>query len=341
MNNSFLITESELNLKFERKGSAKQLAFKNTALPFSEWQRQCSAKLKELLNITTPPPCEVRLIRQAECDGVKIKALIMQIDDSLSIPAYLMEPLHPVSLDAIIAIHGHGEVESAIGLNEDYHHAFALELARAGHVTLCPELRGFGALRDMALHLDGHRLDYWHWGNHMAYSLVTDAIQKGRNLIGETVEDLLRWENWLKSNSYTATGVAGISYGGDLALIYSVFSSSVKRIFASGTLGSFDPIFAEGYNAPAHCIPNILNWMDRSDIAGLNAPRELLIHYGELDRPSDTNFSASYNDTVPPSFEELECIYSAAGCEGNTRLCVSKNLAHEMDIAELIKFFEI
>jgi hypothetical protein len=62
-------------------------------------------------------------------------------------------------------------------------------------------------------------------------------------------------------------------YGGDLALTYAVFSTRVCRIFASGTLGSFEPIFSEGRNAPAHCVPGVLEWLDRADIAGLNAPR--------------------------------------------------------------------
>ena len=96
-----------------------------------------------------------------------------------------------------MAIHGHGEVEPCLGLTDDYHHRFALALALAGHVVCCPELRGFGALRDLAAQRAGSRLDYWQWGSHMAYSLVTDAFQHHRTLIGETVEDLLRWERWL------------------------------------------------------------------------------------------------------------------------------------------------
>jgi hypothetical protein len=31
----------------------------------------------------------------------------------------------------------------------------------------------------------------------MVYTLVTDGFQHGRTLLGETVEDLLRWEEWL------------------------------------------------------------------------------------------------------------------------------------------------
>ena len=119
----------------------------------------------------------------------------------------------------------------------------------------------------------------------MAYSLATDAFLKGYTLPGATVEDLLRWEDWLvRILGVQLLQVVGISYGGDLALTCPVFSSGVERIFASGTLGSFEPIFSRCYNAPAHCIPRVLQWMDRADIAGLNAPCPIALHYGERDR---------------------------------------------------------
>jgi dienelactone hydrolase len=266
----------------------------------------------------------------------------MEISEQLSIPAYLLVPQGSENTTrAVLAIHGHGTVEPCIGASDDYHHSFALELARKGYLVLCPELRGFGTLRDVAAQIEGGRLDYWNWGEHMAYSLVSDGIIHGKPLIGETVEDLLRWENWLvTSRGVAKIGVAGISYGGDLALIYPVFSERVDRIFASGTLGSFSVIFSRCYNAPAHGIPGVLQWMDRSDIAGLNSPRSLAIHYGELDTPGPTNFSASYNETVPESLQELRAIYGAFHATEEVHLVVSKGKEHEMDNEGLLEFLK-
>lgn len=108
--------------------------------------------------------------------------------------------------------------------------------------------------------------------------------------------------------------------------------------FASGTLGSFAPVFGRCYNAPAHCIPGILEWMDRSDIAGLNAPRPIALHYGELDTPGPTNNSASYNETVEPALAELREIYQAFGANPLPKLIVTPGRAHEMDRAALLDF---
>jgi hypothetical protein len=133
--------------------------------------------------------------------------------------------------------------------------------------------------------------------------------------------------------------VAGISYGGDLALTYPVFSDRVDRIYSSGSFGSFAGIFSRCYNAPAHCIPGVLGWMDRSDIAGLNAPCPIRLHYGQNDVPGPDNNSAACNETVAPALVELRAIYKALGAdEDRITLHVTPNAGHEMDNEDLQAF---
>jgi len=336
---NFFLTPSELTLGFRHPEGARQLSFHKFEGPAEEWRKLAKTKLAELLKVSEPEPCDVTKVRQIEHLGVTIQALVMTIDENLSVPGYLLVPKEGVRRkSAVMAIHGHGRAEPCVGMRDDYHHFFALELAKDGHVVLCPELRGFGALRDLAAGVEINRLDYW-IGGYSQFTLVTDGFLYGNTLIGETVEDLLRWEKWLvESQGVTEFDVAGISYGGDLSIIYPVFSDRVRRIFASGTMGSFGVIFQRCYNAPAHCIPGILEWMDRSDIAGLNAPRPIVIHYGELDTPSPTNASASYNETVPQSLQELRDIYNVFGGDDAVRLIVTAGKHHEMDIPQLLKF---
>lgn len=337
---NFLIKKSELNLRFSRPPAERRLSFHNANIPPEQWKIKAKQKLKEILKISEIEPGEVKEIRKMEFQGITIHALVMKIDDNLSIPAYLLAPNPSVApKSAVMAIHGHGSVEPTIGLVDDYHHLYALELAKDGHLVLAPELRGFSTLNDLADQIEINRLDYW-IGRYSQFTLVTDGFLYGNSVIGETVEDLLRWEEWFaKTHDVKELDVAGISYGGDLAVVYPVFSDRIRKIFASGTMGSFSVIFERCYNAPAHCIPGILEWMDRSDIAGLNAPSPIVLHYGELDTPSPTNASASYNETVPQSLEELKEIYRAFGAEDAVRLIVTPGKHHEMDVPQLLEFF--
>jgi hypothetical protein len=64
------------------------------------------------------------------------------------------------------------------------------------------------------------------------------------------------------------------------------------------------------------------------------------VHYGELDTPSPTNASASYNETVPQSLQELRNIYKIFGGDGAVQLIVSPGKHHEMDIPKLLKFLD-
>jgi dienelactone hydrolase len=160
------------------------------------------------------------------------------------------------------------------------------------------------------------------------------------------VEDLLRWENWLAdAHGVGALAVAGLSYGGDLSLTYPVFSARVERIFCSGASGTFALHYGRCHNAPAHCVPGLLNWLERADIAGLNAPRPLVIHYGERDTPLKQdgrirNLAAAFNEGVPELLRETQAIYAAAGAPGKVRLSVTPGAGHIMDVEELLRFLE-
>lgn len=323
MEYDFLVKAEELELRYRAPRGAVRLGFGRAGLGWNEWRRVAGAKLGEVVGVDAGVTAgAVRELRRTAAEGVEVVALVMAVGDGLSVPAYL---LNPGGERVVMALHGHGQVDECLrirGVHEDYHHSFALELAKAGHTVLLPELRGFGVLSDLAAQRDGESLSYWRWGEHMVYTLLTDAFQHGRTLMGDTIEDLLRWEDWLG----VECDVVGISWGGDLACTYPVFSSRVRSIFASGTLGSFEAVFAEAGDAPAHCVPGVLEWFDRADIAGLNAPRRFAVHYGALDRPRSIEFA------------QLQEIYASAGARGEVTLHVSAGLGHEMDVELLLDF---
>jgi len=332
----FLIKKHELTLRLKVKNPERKMSFRNYSGCFAEWKEEAMEKFAELIAYSPPGTRNVSELRAVKIDGITYHACIMQVSADLSIPAYLLEPEGEIK-GAVMAIQGHGSVENVIGLDEDYHHKFGYELAKEGYLVLAPMLRGFSALSDLSGQTEIDRLDYW--VSYSQFTLVTHLNLYGETLIGKTIEDLIAWENWLFDQyRLEDIAVAGISYGGDLALYYPVFSKRVSKIFSSGSLGSFSLIFSRCYNAPAHGVPGILKWLDRSDIAGLNAPRPIMLHYGELDTPSETNYSASYNESVGESVSELREIYSQDQAEDKISLHVTPDTHHEMDV-EVLKAF--
>jgi dienelactone hydrolase len=336
-----LLSADELDLRVGRRTAERRLAFGTAGLPHREWADAARERLTDLLALPSPPgDARATVVRTVTADGVRTEVIRLDSEPGLSLPGYLLSPEGGSRTDGriVLALHGHGEVESSLavdGVDEDYHHRFAHRLARAGHRVFVPELRGFGALSNPAIQVPGTTLRYWRWDAPMAYSLQTDAILYGRSMLGETVADLLQWEAWLAASQGIETiDVVGISWGGDLACTYPVFSGRVGSIFASGTLGSFTEVFRTAGNAPAHCLPGVLRWLDRSDIAGLNAPTPIALHYGELDVPGPDNHSAAYNDSVPGSLTELRAIYAAAGGP-EPELIISAGLGHELDLDAL------
>jgi len=346
MDKDFLIRPDELTLRFLHGEPPRRLSYKTVGGAFAAWRETCKAKLAELLGLGPSAPGEVTELRRTTHHGGTVVALTMAVHPDLSIPAYLLLPeenTHPGT--AVMAIHGHnlGTGAGCLGLEEDLYSGFALALAQAGYVVLLPIHRGFGVLRDVAAQRPGYRMDY-EQSVHFPY--VTDTFVHGRTVVGENTGDLLRWETWLaETHDVENILAAGLSYGGDLAFAYPVFSERVERLFTSGSSGSFALHFCRCYNGPAHCVPGILEWMDRSDIAGLNAPRPLAIHYGEMDtpcmnEPGDENWAAAYNEAVPQFFEEARAIYAAAGAPDNVRLMVTPGVAHKMDVDALLAFLK-
>lgn len=336
-----LLSADELTLRVGRRAAERRLAFGTAGLSHREWAAAARERLISLLALPSRPgQAAAEVVRTVTADGVRTEVVRLACEPGLSLPGYLLAPVDgPESASRIVlALHGHGEVEATLavdGVHEDYHHRVAHQLALAGHRVFVPELRGFGALFDPAAQLPGTALRYWRWGQSMAYSLQTDAFLYGHSLLGDTVADLLQWESWLATErGVEAIDAVGISWGGDLACTYPIFSDRVRSIFASGTLGSFAEIFRTCGNAPAPCLPGVLRWLDRSDIAGLNAPTPITLHYGERDVPGPDNPSAAYTDSVPGALAELRAVYAAAGGP-EPELIISAGLGHEMDLAAL------
>ena len=118
--------------------------------------------------------------------------------------------------------------------------------------------------------------------------ITSDA---GALLLGETI---LGWRVWdvMRTIDYIATrpeldvnrvGCMGISGGGTATLFSAALEPRIRAAMVSGYLNTF----RDSIGSLSHCIdnyvPGILNWAEMYDVAGLIAPRPLLVESGTQD----------------------------------------------------------
>ena len=165
-------------------------------------------------------PPRMRVLREVDIDkGLRRAFVTYEASDGTTIPAYLFRPGSERQLPGVLVIPGAGRgiVETA-GIVRSYQHGAALALARAGFVTLTPELRGFG---------------------HLGESIGTDPSRVARKalLIGSSyyavlMHDLRRGLSvFLDHPSVDASRVAvsGCSLGGDLSITLGALDYSRLR----------------------------------------------------------------------------------------------------------------
>jgi hypothetical protein len=170
------------------------------------------------------------------------------------------------------------------GLVPSYQHGAALELAKAGFVTLTFELRGFGYL--------GSRVNTEH--RYVAYNAqLGGSFYKA--IIARDAKyatDLLRSFSEVDQD---AIGVTGVSFGGELATTYAALDERIKVVVAQGHGGLSGPIQARVGSllrpVPHYCmlIPGYDSRSQYEDMFLLVAPRPLLTIRGSRELPAGSD----------------------------------------------------
>ena len=224
-------------------------------------------------------------------------------------------PLKPV-----IAIHGHGTwggeaivkapndplgVELNLKLNYDY----AGQIARRGYMVFVPELRGFGR----RLEGPGYQDDADAQWVSSCYALSVNALLLGKTLLGLRVYDIMRLVDYIRTRPEPLTdslGCVGLSGGG----MVTFFTTALDQRITCAVVSGYFNTFRDSIMAVRHClcnfVPGMLNFVEMVDIAGLVAPRPLLIETGTHDPIFPTA-------ATQRAYKELQKIYSILGAAKN------------------------
>jgi hypothetical protein len=296
-----------------------QLSFQgSTQAEWAQWHETAHAKLMELLG-TFPEPVDLaaETVYAIEEDGLIRERVIFDSEAFMSVPCVVLRPADmPAngSGRAIICCHGHGpfgkepvagnattlELRANIAL---HHYNYGQEMARRGYLTICPDLRVFGERADGGNPYPGRDKCNVHFIRGMIMGLYTLTLN---------IWDIRRCVDYLQTRpevNPVRIGMMGLSQGGTMT----TFATAIEpRIVAADIMGYVNSWERFGVQRANFCgsqvVPGVFTYFDTHDIAGLIAPRPLLVEMGV----HDTCFPI---EDLLHGYEGIRRIYAAADAE--------------------------
>lgn len=195
-------------------------------------------------------------------DGERATAVLMRPDDDLPRPGLLL-------------VHGHDASAEAMTTDVDtYVRSLGLELARAGFVTLSPDVRSFGAFLPGGRH---------HWRSD---GYVAQVQRDGDVYLRLAVNDArvaLRLLRELPGVDPGGIGVAGISLGSLVSLVAAAAEGDVDAVVLSGLFLPFDVLFEPGRHHSCQHLLALADVAPADELAATLLLGHVQVHWGAED----------------------------------------------------------
>ncbi len=317
--------------EFELLKKSKPVLGFSEDVDFAEWQTAVRNKLTEILGLPLGV-CESELDIEYEkrCEKHIEYRFTVQTEPGYFVPCHLLVPLlskEKYPLTVCLSGHG-GGMHIALGvakcdddvesLKEWPHRAMGLRSVKEGRAALVIEARNFGESS-----LKGYGTS--------CTEAAKIAILMGRTVIGERVWDAMRI---LDAVAETFSGVdmtdivaTGNSGGGTATYYLACMDERITAAAPSCSICSYEDSIAAIRHCMCNHIPSSRKYFEMGDLAGLIAPRKLVIAAGELDKIFPI-------DGTKRTFELIRKIYNAAGVPDNCALAVG-NKGH-LNYADLL-----
>jgi len=293
-----------------------KLHFASTDLAWDVWRQQARTKYRELLgDFPKPVPLEAEVESIVEDGDIIRERVVFNSEAFMSVPCQVLRPKTMRANGqnaALVCSHGHGHYgkDSVAGIRsspgmiadiETHNYDYGLQMAQAGYLTICPDLRGFGERRDGVDPFPGRdpcNVNYLR------------GTMLGRSPLTLNIWDIKCCIDYLETRPEvdpSRIGMMGLSQGGTMT----TFVSAIEpRIVAADIMGYINPWEEFAFDRANFCgsqiVPSIYAWFDTDDLAGLIAPRPLLLDMGIYD-------DCFYIHDLLKGYEGVKRIYEAAG----------------------------
>jgi dienelactone hydrolase len=291
---------------------------------FQTWRQAVDAKLRELVGVLPDRVSpNLRQEYERENDLFRETRFVFSAEAYADVPCHLLVPQEgDAPFPVVVCLQGHstgmhislgrpryeGDEESIAGDRD-----FALQAVRQGYAALVIEQRCFGEReQDRPPHVV-------HVDNRCHHAAMT-ALLLGRTMIGERVWDVSRAIDVLgefPEIDAGRVGCMGNSGGGTITY----FAACLDERIGIAMPSCYVCTFRDSIGTIDHCgdnyIPGILQYFEMGDLAGLIAPRPLVVVAGR----DDGIFPIG---AVEETFETIRRIYRAAGAPDPCRLVIGE-----------------
>lgn len=282
----------------EYADNPRTLAFRPGSLVEKQaWQEQLRAEIMRLLGGFPAQTCELspQILNTQTGKTYTRQLVVLQTVQGEFMPVFVLIPhvQGDTHLKPVIALHGHGTwgAEAILGdssnpnitaFNRTMNYDYAGQLAKRGYMVFVPELRGFGQRLEEP---DLREASDPEWVS-SCYAVGVNALLLGKTLLGMRVYDVMRLIDYIQSRPETNTetlGCVGLSGGGMLTLFTTALDERITSAVVSGYFNSFRASIMSIRHCLCNFVPGIVKVAEMADIAGLVAPRPLLIESGTKD----------------------------------------------------------
>jgi len=238
----------------------------------------------------------------------------------VAVPMYLLIPKADPPYRPMIVFHGHGMgVNLILGHYDNSPDAqtytangenFAQRLAEDGYLVCAIEQQGFGERRADPSYVPD--------SNNSCRQLAFHYLLHDRTLLGERVwEGMLAISYLLTRDDILSNELAcvGFSGGGTTALFLSALDERIRKSVIMGYLCTMQKSILGVSHCECNYVPNLLTLGETGDIAGLIAPRPVLVSSGE----ADLIFPV---DGVREQYAVMENVYHVMGAEDRCQLSI-------------------
>ena len=257
------------------------------------WKQQTRVLLADLIGLPKMQQCNLnpQTLEVVELPGdITREKVLIQVEPDIYMPMFILIPkkLRTGTVQCFIALPGHQgagkfsvagcyDIPAAMDCIEKFHYDYGMQLAKEGFVTFCPDCRGFGERRELALQKEEEAS----FKNGSCYQISHMAEPLGMTLTGMNTWDIFRLLDYIQTRTEWNTGhigCLGFSGGGMQTLWAAALDDRISVAAISGYLyGYKEALLERNGNCNCNYVPHLWEHVDMGDIAALLAPRPVWV----------------------------------------------------------------